>query len=187
MASSGEYIYKRLYDYYGGQQLPADNKGVFFSTENFTRPRLIECIEYLQNNFGSGWLTGDNASDRAVLYTLANDLYVKFDGLISVDKIYKFLCWVYSFTKNDDTAKNYFKSGVSYGPISYYTDKIADSVSSGVSNAAETVSYGLKVPTITSDSFTKGLENTRTILKLLPVIAVVGLIGWGLLSSENKH
>lgn len=185
MASSGEYIYKRLYDYYGGQQLPADNNGVFFSTANFTRPRLIECIEYLQNNYGSGWLTGDGSKDRAVLYTLANDLYVRFDGLISVDKIYKFLCWVYSFAQKDDTAKNYFKSGVSYGAISYYTDKIADSVSSGVSNAAETVSYGLKVPTITSDSFTKGLENVRTLLKLLPVAAIAVFIGWGLLSEKK--
>lgn len=185
MSSSGEYIYKRLYDYYGGQQLPADNTGVFFSTSNFTRPRLIECIEYLQNNYGSGWFTDDSAQRYAVLMTLANDLYARFDGSIELSKIYKFLSWIYSYAKNDDTAKKYFRSGVSYGPISYYTDKIADTVSSGVSSAADAVSYGLKVPTITSDSFTKALENSRTFLKLLPVAAVAVLIGWGLLSEKK--
>ena len=185
MASSGEYIYKRLYDYYGGQQLPADNTGVFFSTENFTKPRLIDCIEYLQNNYGSGWFTGDVSNDKAVLSILANDLYARFDGLIDRSKIYKFLCWVYSFAKQDETAQKYFKTGVSYGAISYYTDKIADSVSTGVSSAADTISYGLKVPTISSDSLTKGLENARTILKLLPVAAVAVLIGWGLLSEKK--
>ena len=185
MASSGDYIYKRLYDYYGGQQLPADNTGVFFSTPNFTRPRLIECIEYLQNNYGAGWLTDDSSQRMAVLNTLANDLYARFDGLIDRAKIYKFLCWIYSFVKADETARNYFKTGVSYGPISYYTDKIADTVSSGVSNAVETVKYGVSVPTITSDSFTKGLENVRTVLKLLPVAAVAGLIGWALLTDKK--
>lgn len=185
MASSGEYIYKRLYDYYGGQQFPADNTGVFFSTPNFNRPRLIDCIEYLQNNYGSGWLTGDETSDKGVLSVLANDLYAKFDGLVSLDKIYKFLIWVYKFAKQDDTAKNYFKSGVSYGAISYYTDKVADSVSSGVSSAVDNAKYAWSVPTITSDSFTKGLENVRTVLKLLPVVAVAGLIGWALLTDKK--
>lgn len=185
MASSGDYIYKRLYDYYGGQQLPSDDTGVFFSTENFTRPRLVACIEYLQNNYGSGWLTGDNAQDKAVLSTLAGDLYARFDGLVSRDKIYKFLCWVYAFVKNDETAQKYFKSGVSYGAISYYTDKIADTVSSGISSAADTVSYGLSVPTITSDSFTKGLTNARTVLKLLPVAIIAGLVGWAVLTDKN--
>lgn len=185
MASSGDYIYKRLYDYYGGQQLPADNTGVFFSTPNFTRPRLIECIEYLQNNYGAGWLTDDSAQRTSVLNTLASDLYARFDGLIDRSKIYKFLCWIYSFVKSDETARNYFKTGVSYGPISYYTDKIADTVSSGVSNAVETVKYGVSVPTISSDSLTKGLDNVRTILKLLPVAAVAGLIGWALLTDKK--
>lgn len=183
--SSGEYIYKRLYDYYNGQQLPDDSTGVFFSTPNFNRKRLIECIEFLQKNYGAGWLTGDEAKDKSVLNTLANDLYVRFDGSIDFSKIYKFLCWVYAFAKKDTTAKKYFKYGLEYGAGSYYTDKIANTVSNSVSSAVDTVKYGLSVPTITSDSFTKGLDNIRTVLKLLPIAAVAGLIGWALLNEKN--
>ena len=89
MASSGDYIYKRLYDYYGGQQLPADNTGVFFSTPNFTRPRLIECIEYLQNNYGAGWLTDDQTQRRIPVFrqSCKEDRAVSFKIKVSSFKI----------------------------------------------------------------------------------------------------
>lgn len=185
MAVSGEYIYKRMWDYYAGRQMPANNQGVFFDTPNFTQKRCIECIEFLQNNYGSGWFTEDSVLRQGVLNTLAGDLYAIFDGQVDRYKIYKFLCWVYSFAKTDQTAIDYFKNGVSYGALSYYTEKVANKITGDVKKVADNVNYGVSVPTITSDGVTTGLDNFRTILKLLPIAAVAGLIGWALLTDKN--
>lgn len=184
-SSSAKYIYNKMYDYYGGQQFPAALQGrkYFFDINNFTEEKMVECIEFLQKNYGAGWLTGDQAKDTAVLSVLANDLYVKFDSTISLSGIYKFLCWVYAYAKKDSTAKDYFKGLTTTSSVNYYLEKAADTLQTGsntVTNAVKAV-----VPDITSQEFTTGLSNLRTILKLLPVAAVAGLIGWALLTEKK--
>lgn len=185
MSTAAKYIYNLMYDYYGGQKFPQviNGKPYFYDFANFTEEKMIECIEFLQKNYATGWLTDDVTTAKAILNTLAGDLYVRFDSKIDYAGIYKFLIWVYSFATHDKRAESYFRGANTPTAASYYIDKAAAAVSSAGKSVSDTVKA--VVPDISSPEFTQGLANVRTILKLLPVAAVAGLIGWALLTNKN--
>lgn len=152
-------IYNAMFRYYGGQQMPDNSTGVFFDTPNFTRDKLYYCLEYLKKSWGKGWYTDDAAKRRQVLESIASILYVAFDSQVDIQKIYKFLCWVYSWAKKDADAVAFFQGG----EYSYFDDlkkNITQKVSSTASNVAETVSYGVNYPTVTTWT-----PKTSTIIK----------------------
>lgn len=185
MSTAAKYIYNLMYDYYGGGQFPQiiKNRQFYFGYENFTEDKMIECIEFLQKNYATGWLTDDRLTALSILNTLAGDLYVKFDAKIDYSGIYKFLTWIYSFAMNDKTAESYFRGANTPSAASYYIDKAAAAVSSAGKSVTDTVKA--IVPDISSEGFTQGLANIRTILKIFPVAVVACLIGWALLTKKE--
>lgn len=142
-------IYNALYRYYGGQQLPDNETGVFFDTPNFTRDKLYYCIEALKRYWGRGWFTTDAAKRSSELKAISNILYIAFDSQVDVNKIYKFLIWCYSWASKDPDAVAYFQGG-DYSLFDDLKKNIGGKVSSAVSSAAETVAYGVNYPTVTT-------------------------------------
>ena len=162
-------IYSALYRYYGGQQLPDNDTGVFFDTPNFTRDKLYYCIEALKRYWGKGWYTEDATKRTQELKNIASILYVSFDSTVDVNKIYKFLVWCYSWARKDADAVAYFQGG-DYSMFDDLKKNIGGKISSTASNVAETVSYGVNYPTVSSLT-----PKTSTIVKW-GVIIGLGLI-----------
>lgn len=142
-------IYSALYRYYGGQQLPDDDAGVFFNTPNFTRDKLFYCIEALKRYWNKGWYTTDASKRSTELKAIANILYVAFEQKVDINKIYKFLVWCYSWATKDADAVAYFQGG-DYSLFDDLKKNIGGKISSTASNVAETVSYGVNYPTVTT-------------------------------------
>ena len=142
-------IYNAMYRYYGGQNLPDNDTGVFFDTPNFTRDKLYYCIEALKRYWSKGWYTSDFAKRKTALENISNILYIAFDSKVDINKIYKFLSWCYTWASKDPDGVAYFQ-GCDYSLFDDLKKNISGKVSSAASSAAETVSYGVSYPTVTS-------------------------------------
>lgn len=170
-----ENVYKALYRHYAGQNLP-DGSGVFFGFDNFTKDKLLYCIESLKKHYSYGWNTTNAINRKAALEKIASMLYTSFDGSVALNGIYKFLCWVYTFTTKDPDIADYFK-GDSYGVIEDMYKNVSGKVGSAASAAAENVSYAVQYPSIEksvatiSDALT---PKTSTLIKWGLVIGA----GW---------
>lgn len=162
-------VYNALFRHYAGQNLP-DGSGVFFGFANFTKDKLIYCIESLKKHYSMGWNTTNAINRKAALEKIAGMIYTSFDGAVEQNGIYKFLCWVYSFTQKDPDIVDYFK-GDSYGLFEDVYKNVTNKVSSAASSAAETVSYGVKYPS---------LENSVNALSNAITPKTSTLIKWGL-------
>ena len=144
-------IYTRLCNWYNSpENLPntINGTGVFFGYPNFTRDKLIYCVQFLKENFGAGWFTSDYSARSDVLRNLSKKLYNVFSGQVDENGIYKFLTWVYTFAKDDTTALNYFQNGY-YSYIGGMADTAKEKVVKPASEAAEAVEYGIKYPVLT--------------------------------------
>lgn len=158
--SSAKNIYKTMRDYYAGQQMPDDDTGVFFGFANYTRPKLIYTIEFLKRQYGLGWFTTNMADKEAAFNKIANALYTAFDQTVSRDGIKKFCNWVLAWARKDEDAAQYFAGTKDWGVIDALFKSVGDTVSSKISNAVETVEYGLNVP-----SFERVTPTGGTLLK----------------------
>lgn len=147
--SDAKNIYNAIYRHYSGQQLPDNETGVFFDTPAFTRDKLYYCIEALKKYWVKGWFTTDAAARKKALKSIANILYVSFDTSVDVSKIYKFLVWCYSWAQKDPDGVAYFQGG-DYSLFDDLKKNITGKVSSAATSAAETVSYGVNYPTVSS-------------------------------------
>lgn len=148
--SQAKNIYNRLCSYYGSpDNLPNNYKdtGVFFGYANFTRDKLYYCIEYLKKNFSRGWFNEDFDERSTILHELASQLYSIFWNQVDVAGIYKFLSWVYNFTRNDVTALNYFQGG-QYSSLQNMIDTATQKIVEPASEAIETIKYGVSYPTM---------------------------------------
>lgn len=170
--SSAKNIYRTLYSYYSGQQLPDDSTGVFFSFANYTKDKLIYTIEFMKKHFGLGWFTDDYATRSAAIDKMARALYTAFNQTVSIAGIKKFCNWVYSFATHDTDAANYFAGNADYSYFDALFKDVSTNLGDKVTNAIETVEYGIKYPSIEKITPTRG-----TLVKwgLLGLGAILGI------------
>lgn len=149
--SQAKNIYSKLCNYYNSPELPSTLKdtGVFFGYANFTRDKLYYCIEFMKKNFGRGWFSTDGDKRREIIGDLANELYNVFSGSVDVAGIKKFLNWVYSFAQHDAGALKYFQGG-GYSVIDTVIDAAKDNVLDPITNAVETIAYGVNYPVLSA-------------------------------------
>lgn len=159
--SSAKNIYKTMREYYAGQQMPDDDTGVFFNFANYTRPKLIYTIEFLRRQYGLGWFTNNMAEKEAAFNKIANALYIAFDQTVSKNGIIKFCNWVLAFARKDPDAAAYFEGSKEWGALDALFKSVGDTVTNKISNAVETVEYGLNVPT----AFESATPKTSTLVK----------------------
>ena len=145
---SAENIYRAMYRYYAGRQMPDNSTGVFFGFANFTKDKCIYCIEFLRRQYGLGWFTPDVTERKTALNRICNALYVSFNQSVSKDALYKFCSWVYSWARNDEDAAKYFSGEANYSFFDDLVKNVSEKVGSGVSNVVETVSYGVNYPSL---------------------------------------
>lgn len=146
--SSAKNIYKTLYSYYNGANLPDNDTGVFFGFANYTRDKLIYTIEFMKRQYGLGWFTNVYETRAAAIDKISKALYTAFNQSVAIAGIKKFCNWVYSFAKNDTDAARYFAGESDYSYFDALFKDISENVSNKVSNAVETVSYGINYPSI---------------------------------------
>lgn len=158
--SSAKNIYTTMYKYYGGQQMPDNDTGVFFGFANFTRDKLIYCIEFMKKQYSLGWFTDEMATRRAAISKIAKALYIAFNQTVSVDAIIKFLNWIYSFATHDQDAAQYFSGQKDWGYFDALWKDVSENVGQKFENAFETISYGVNYPVLE-----KSTPTTGTILK----------------------
>lgn len=171
--SSAKNIYKTLYSFYNGQQLPDDETGVFFGFANYTKDKLIYTIETMKRQFNLGWFTNVAATRATAIDKIARGLYTTFSKTVALDGIKKFCNWVYNFARNDQDAANYFSGNSDYSYFDALFKDISTNLSDKVTNAVETIEYGVKYPSIDKITPTKG-----TLIKW-------GLIGAGSILAIN--
>ena len=146
--SSAKNIYRTMYNYYGGANMPDNDTGVFFGFANYTKNKLIYTIEFFRRQWSLGWYTDDYGKRKEAFERIANSLYVAFDQSVSKSAIVKFCNWVYAWTKKDQDALNYFSGSSDWSLLDSVWRSVSDTVGEKVSNAIETVDYGLKVPSL---------------------------------------
>lgn len=146
--SSTKNIYRTMYNYYGGANMPDNDTDVFFGFANYTKNKLIYTIEFLRRQWSLGWYTDDYGKRKEAFERIANSLYVNFNQSVSKSAIVKFCNWVYAWTKNDQDALNYFSGSSDWSFLDSVWRSVSDTVGEKVSNAIETVDYGLKVPSL---------------------------------------
>lgn len=164
--SSAKNIYRTLYSYYNGAQLPDDSTGVFFDFANYTKDKLIYTIEFMKRQFSLGWFTQDYATRSAAIDKIARALYTAFNQTVSIAGIKKFCNWVYSFATHDTDAANYFAGNADYSYFDALFKDVSTNLGDKVTNALETVEYGVKYPSIDKITPTRGT-----------------LVKWGLLGA----
>lgn len=146
--SSAKNIYRTMYEYYNGANMPDDNTGVFFGFANYTKDKLIYTIEFLRRQYSLGWFTNNYNQRKEAFDRIANALYIAFDQTVSKSGIVKFCNWVYSWAKGDADAAAYFAGSSDWSLFDSVWRSVTDTVSDKVSNAVETIDYGLKVPSL---------------------------------------
>lgn len=158
--SSAKNIYKTMYSYYNGAQMPDNDTGVFFGFANFTMNKLIYCIEFMKRQYGLGWFTSDYNERSTAIAKMAKALYIAFDQTVSVDGIKKFLNWVYSFASKDQDAAAYFSGSSDWSYFDALFKDVSESVGQKLENVKETITYGVNYPVLE-----KSTPTTGTILK----------------------
>lgn len=146
--SSAKNIYRTMYEYYNGRQLPDNNAGVFFGFANYTKDKLIYTIEFLRRQYSLGWFTDNYDQRQAAFDRIASALYVAFDQTVAKSGIVKFCNWVYSWAKNDPDAAAYFSGSSDWSLFDSVWRSVTDTVGEKVSSAVETIDYGMKVPSL---------------------------------------
>lgn len=144
-------IYNKMCSYFNSPNNLPENDGVFFGYGNFTKDKLIYCIEYMKKNYGRGWFTDDYEDRSDVIAQIANELYNIFGGTVDVGGIRKFLNWIYSFAKNNIDGVNYFQGG-GYGFFQSAADTASSKIGEKVDEAVETVKYGVSYPSLSFEN-----------------------------------
>ena len=158
--SSAKNIYKTMYSYYNGLQMPDNDTGVFFGFANYTKDKLIYTIEFMKRQYGLGWFTSDYQTRMNAINRIVNALYTAFNQMVSKDGIKKFCSWVYSFASKDTDAAAYFSGNSEWSYFDALFKDVSESVGNKVENAVQTVSYGVKYPVLE-----KATPATGTIIK----------------------
>lgn len=168
--TDAENVYNAIYRHYAGQNMPDGSNGVFFGFANFTKDKLLYCIEALKKHYNYGWFTTNAINRKEALEKIAKQLYTAFNTTVDLNGIYKWLCWNYSFASKDSDIAEYFAGG-NYGTIQDIVKNVTNKVSGAASSAAETVAYGVKYPSL--ETSVNSLSNALT-----PKTST--LIKWGL-------
>lgn len=175
---SAKNIYKTMYSFYGGQQMPDNSTGVFFGFANYTKDKLIYTIEAMKRNYSLGWFTSVAQTRANAIAKISRALYTTFNQSVSYDGIKKFCNWVYNFAKADEDAANYFSGNSDYTYFDALFKDVSNNVGNKVSNAIETIEYGIKYPSI--DKIT---PSTGTVVKWGLIIGG-GLIAVNFISKK---
>lgn len=154
--------------------------GVFFGFANFTRDKLLFCIETLKKLYSTGWFTDDYNKRNSALDKIAATLFDTFGGAVDIAGIKKFLVWVYNWAKQDKDGVNYFQGG-SFGLVDSMAKTVQETVIDPVKSAADTVSYAVSYP-----SFKSILPDNWTLLKWGLIIGG-GLYVWKFLENRTKR
>ncbi len=158
--SSAQNIYKTLYSYYLGANLPDNDTGVFFGFANYTKDKLIYTIEFMRRQYGLGWFTDDYETRAAAIDKISKALYTAFNQSVSITGIKKFCNWIYSFAKNDADAAAYFSGQKDWGYFDALFKDISESAGQKFENIKETIEYGVNYPVLE-----KSTPTTGTIIK----------------------
>ena len=144
-------VYTKMCNWYQSpENLPnkINDSGVFFGYANFTRDKLVYCIEYLKKCYGRGWFTDDREERVNVFDQIASELYSIFGGSVDINGIVKFLNWVYNFARHDSSALTYFQGGY-YSLVQSMAETAKSTILEPISEAVETVKYGVQYPSFT--------------------------------------
>lgn len=158
--SSAKNIYTTMYKYYNGAQMPDNETGVFFGFANFTRDKLIYCIEFAKKQYGLGWFTSDYETRSKAIEKMAKALYIAFNQTVNIDGIKKFLNWIYSFATHDQDAAAYFSGNSDWSYFDALFKDVSENVGQKFENIKETISYGVNYPVLE-----KSTPATSTIVK----------------------
>lgn len=154
-------VYDAIRDFYGGQQMPAGNTGLFFGMTGCTRSALERCAENLRANRGA-WL-GVDAATRAATFSNVASLTAAETGA-DIDGLIKFCNWCYVAANGDKDVFNWFNGG-DFSRLDYWGKVISDTAKTTAQNVAQTVEYGIEYETPAEKTF---------INKILPVAALLG-------------
>ena len=182
--SQAKNIYNALYKWYDApNNFPnySTGKGVFFGFANFTLDKLYYCIEALKKYYSLGWFTTDYAARQGAFEKLANTLYDTFAGQVEKDGIKKFLNFVYTFAKSNESAVKYFSGGGSFNLIDTAAVSLDEVVVKPISKAVENISYAVEYP-----SLKNLLPDNMTLLKWGLIIGG-GLYLWKFLENRANR
>ena len=150
MLSSAANIYNAVYRFFDGQQLPADDTGVFFGFAGMTKAVLIAAIEALQNNSAYLNYTNDSKDNRDFWFNEAYNDLLKSGVSCPRDGAIKWFNWLYVAAKGNPDIKDYF-GGKPYTTVQDITTAIVQAATGIKDDVVETVQYGLDTPAAIPD------------------------------------
>lgn len=160
-------VYEAVYKFYGGQQLPKDETGVFFGFEGCNKIVLLYTINAMRENWALGWYEG-NATTRAAAFSeIAADVWTNSGFTASIQGIIKFENWVFVATKSNANMQRYFAGG-EYGQLTNISDALTNAVSTVTDTAVDIVKTVVTVPS----------ESAGFVAKLAPAVKWAAII-WG--------
>lgn len=180
--SEAKNIYNALYKWYNSpENFPnyQNGSGVFFKYPNFTLDKLYYCIEALKKNYSLGWFTENFASRQEALNKIAHSLFDVFAGQVLESGIYKFLNWVYTFARQNESAVKYF-SGGNFNIIDTAAVVLDEVAVKPITSAVDTVKYAIDYP-----SLKNLLPDNWTLLKWGLIIGG-GLYVWKFFENRTK-
>lgn len=153
-------VYDAIRDFYGGQQMPEGNTGLFFSMTGCTRSALERCAENLKANHGA-WL-GTDAATRKTTFSNVASLTAAETGA-DIDGLYKFCNWCFVAANGDKDIYNWFTGG-DFSRLDYW-GKVANEFIEG---KKQYVSESIEL-------FAQQTETEKTLInRILPVIGILG-------------
>lgn len=154
-------VYDAIRDFYGGQQLPANDSGVFFGFTGCTRSALERAAENLRANRGA-WL-GVDAATRSATFSSVASLTAAETGA-DIDGVIKFCNWCFVAANGDTDIKNWFNGG-DFSRLDYWKKTVTETATSAAQQAAETIEYGIKY---------QGEPEKTLLNRVFPVVLVLG-------------
>lgn len=139
--SSSQNIYNAVGRFFGWQNIPQNDTGVFFGFAGMTRPVMIAAIEALQRNSAYLDFKTDNRENRDFWFNAAylDIVSMNATGGAPVEAFTKWFNWLYVAAAGNDDIRAYF-GGRPYSVADYVGAIIGEKLT----DAKETIEYGLE-------------------------------------------
>lgn len=161
LTSGAAAIYDVVGRYYGWQQMPKRDDGLFFGKSGCTRKALEYTIQVLRDSFPL-WSTKTDSYGRNSVFAMIGKQVSEETGA-DASGIKTFCNWVYMAAANDRDVYA-FLSGGDYSAWDNIKKVVSETVSEKAESIAETVEYGINYET----------KAESTISTLIPVIGILG-------------
>ena len=182
--SQAKNIYNALYKWFNSpSNFPnyQTGAGVFFGFANYTLDKLYYTIEAAKKYYSLGWFTDNFEKRNAAIDKLSTILYDVFAGQVEKAGIKKFLSWIYTFAKSNESAVKYFSGGAGFGVLDTAAIVLDEVAVKPIKSVAENVSYAVSYPSLKSL-----LPDNMTLLKWGLLIGG-GLYVWKFLENRTKR